>query len=306
MNLVITDSGLGGLSICAQLMRLIKERAMSTLPQLPVDDLHITYVNAVPADERGYNFMSGRAEQLETFEKILLNTDKLFAPDYVFVACGTLSVLLEKLLYPSDKAIKIEGIVTVGIKMLLESLGQNSQPTALIFATPITISANTFQNMLCQNGIAENRIIAQNCPNLATQISNDPEGELVEKHIRHWVQKALQQLPENIKSPLIAFLGCTHYGYRENLFKEAFNAEGYRNVTLLNPNYAAAEKLNKIVLNNGKSNPTKAKSISINFVTPYAIPERENITIPQLLHPISAETADAFLNARVCPELLNH
>ena len=72
MNLVITDSGLGGLSICAQLMRLIKERAKSTLPQLPVDDLHITYVNAVPADERGYNFMSGRAEQLETFEKILL------------------------------------------------------------------------------------------------------------------------------------------------------------------------------------------------------------------------------------------
>ncbi len=105
MNLVITDSGLGGLSICAQLMRLIKERAKSTLPQLPVDDLHITYVNAVPADERGYNFMSGRAEQLETFEKILLNTDKLFAPDYVFVACGTLSVLLEKLLYQSDKAI---------------------------------------------------------------------------------------------------------------------------------------------------------------------------------------------------------
>ena len=305
MNVVITDSGLGGLSICAQLMRLIKESSKFTLPQLPVKDLHITYVNAVPSDERGYNSMSGRTEQLKTFDKILRNIDKLLAPDYVFVACGTLSVLLKQLLYPSDKVIKIEGIINVGIKILMESLGQNSRSTAIIFATPTTISANTFQNILCQNGISENRIITQKCLNLATQISNDPTGSLVGNHIRHWVQKALQQVPENGKSPLIAFLGCTHYGYRENFFKKAFNAEGYSNVTLLNPNFAAAEKLSKIVLKNGKTPPIETKNISFNFVTPYTIPELENITLQQLLNPISAETSDAFLNARICPELLD-
>ena len=160
--------------------------------------------------------------------------------------------------------------------------------------------------MLCQNGIAGNRIIAQECPNLANQISNDPEGSRVEKHIRFWVQKALQQLPENIKSPLTAFLGCTHYGYRENLFHKAFNEEGYRNVTLLNPNYVAAEKLSKIVFKkNGKSNPTKVNGVSIDFVTPYAIPKQEIITLTQLLSPISPVTAEALQNATICPELLN-
>jgi len=77
MNLVITDSGLGGLSVCAKLMALLKENAGSGNSANPVDGLKISYINAVPANERGYNSMSGKAEQISTFEKILRNTKKL-------------------------------------------------------------------------------------------------------------------------------------------------------------------------------------------------------------------------------------
>ena len=68
MKLVITDSGLGGLSVCAKLLQLLSEPAGANYPNYSAEDLQITYINAVPSNNRGYNSMSGRAEQLKTFE----------------------------------------------------------------------------------------------------------------------------------------------------------------------------------------------------------------------------------------------
>ncbi|MBL4825245.1 MAG: aspartate/glutamate racemase family protein [SAR324 cluster bacterium] len=304
MNLVITDSGLGGLSVFAQLMRFLKDRASSGNSANLVDNLNITYVNAVPSNERGYNSMSGSTEQIETFDKILNNTKKLFMPDYIFVACGSLSVLLKELQFQSNAELKIDGILSIGNKQLLGSLNQNSKTTALIFATPTTIRAKTIQHELYKNGIAEKRIITQACPELATQISNDPEGSKVAESIRHWVRQALQKLTADSNSPLIAYLGCTHYSYRESLFQDAFIQEGFSNITLLNPNLAAAEYLYKIVLQNQDSATILSKDISLSFSTPYPIPEQEIKTLSKLLNPISVETAEAFQNAIICPELL--
>ena len=74
MNIVITDSGLGGLSVCAQLIHLLKNYSVSENFDPPSCDIKITYVNAVPSNDRGYNTMSGEQEQIETFEKIISNT----------------------------------------------------------------------------------------------------------------------------------------------------------------------------------------------------------------------------------------
>ncbi|MDP7622059.1 MAG: hypothetical protein QGH27_08840, partial [SAR324 cluster bacterium] len=92
MNIVITDSGLGGLSVCAQLIHLLKNYTVTENSDPPSCDIKITYVNAVPSNDRGYNTMSGKQEQIETFEKIISNTVRLISPDNIFVACGTLSV----------------------------------------------------------------------------------------------------------------------------------------------------------------------------------------------------------------------
>ena len=148
MNLVITDSGLGGLSVCAQLMSLLKESAGSGNSVNPADRLKISYINAVPSNERGYNSMSGKEEQIVIFEKILRNTKILVEPNYIFIACGTLSVLLKDLQFNKDNNSLIEGILPIGLKLLLDSLHQNSKATALIFATPTTINANIFQDEL--------------------------------------------------------------------------------------------------------------------------------------------------------------
>ena len=86
--------------------------------------------------------------------------------------------------------------------------------------------------------------------NLANEISNDSDGSKVKKRIQYWVKKSLKQLKGKTVEHLIVFLGCTHYSYRENIFKMAFINEGFSKITVLNPNYAAAEKLKNYVLNN--------------------------------------------------------
>ena len=305
MHLVITDSGLGGLSVCAQLIRLLKETLVYKNKLLPIDNLKITYVNAVPSNERGYNLMSGKDEKISTFNKLIRNTNKIFSPNYIFVACGTLSVFLQELNSIKDNSCKIEGIIPIGEKLLLESLNSNPKTRIIIFGTPTTISAKTIQILLYKNGIDKKRIFTQSCPELANEISNDQNGSRVSKKIAFFVKEALEQLPSNPKEPLIAFLGCTHYAFRENFFYNSFKREGQNNLTLLNPNLASAKFIHSVVLQDQHSCKYNSMRISLEFVSPYVIPIKEENTLSQLLDSTSTETVLALKNANICPELFN-
>ncbi|MBC8259866.1 MAG: aspartate/glutamate racemase family protein [SAR324 cluster bacterium] len=304
MKLVITDSGLGGLSVCAKLILLLKESSEATSPHLPASRLQITYLNAAPSNERGFNSMSGRDEQLQTFSNILRNTTLLFAPDSIFVACGTLSVLMEHLDFTIQNDINFEGILSIGSAQLLSSLQEIPQSTVIIFGTPTTINEATFQDRLKKNGVAEKRIIVQACPELATQISNDHDGSIVTAKIKHWVTTALQNIPPDSVLPQFAFLACTHYAFRENLFKKAFEQAGLSKISFLNPNQAAAEYLVKLVKRARDFKSSESPDISVEFVTPYEIPEQEINTLTHMLTPEAPETVYALQNANICPELL--
>ena len=73
---------------------------------------------------------------------------------------------------------------------------------------------------------------------------------------------------------------------------------------MLNPNIVAADYLRKIVLQGQRSDKNQSMEISLEFLSPYVIPEQEIITLSQLLNPISAETSEAFQNGKICHELL--
>jgi hypothetical protein len=62
--------------------------------------------------------------------------------------------------------------------------------------------------------------------------------------------------------------------------------------------------LRKIVQQDQGADKNQSPDISLEFLSPYAIPEDEIITLSQLLKPVSVETAAAFQNARISPELL--
>ena len=80
--------------------------------------------------------------------------------------------------------------------------------------------------------------------------------------------------------------------------------EGYSQISILNPNLATAESLRNIVLQGQVTDKNQSADISLEFLSPYTIPEQEVITLTQLLKPVSVETAAAFQNARITPELL--
>ena len=84
-----------------------------------------------------------------------------------------------------------------------------------------------------------------------------------------------------------------------------FINEGFSKLTVLNPKYAAAEKLKNYVLSEQSINSVLKNCFSINFLTPYIIPEQEIITLNKLLTPISTETSRALINAQIVPELLD-
>ena len=126
--------------MCALLIHLLKKYSFAENSDPPSCDIKITYVNAVPSNDRGYNIMSDKQEQIETFEKIISNTVRLISPDYIFVACGTLSVLLNQMAPPGDKSVKIEGIVSIGIQLLVDNLIKIPEAKAIIMATPTTVS----------------------------------------------------------------------------------------------------------------------------------------------------------------------
>ena len=302
MHLVITDSGLGGLSVCAKLMNLLEE-ADSEKTNWPNVDLKITYINAAPSNELGYNDMPSKSEQISTFKNFIQNIEKYLSPDLIFLACGTLSVLLKKLDLRQFLTNKIEGIIPIGTKLLLNGLNVNHNSKTILFGTPTTISTKIFQNQLLKNGISNERIITQACPNLASKISNDFEGAEVSKLIHKFVKKTLRNIP-NDKIPLIVFLGCTHYIYRENLFYHSFSLEGFKNINILNPNFASALYLRDLVFLEKKKLKLERNKISLEFITPYAIPEQEEKTLTKLINPVSKNTSSALQNAIICPELI--
>jgi len=304
MHLVITDSGLGGLSVCAKLVSLLKENSIPGNTKFPFEYLKITYINAAPSNTFGYNSIQNNSEKILMFKKFISNTKKIFNPNYIFVACGTLSVLLNELQHKENCSCKIEGIIPIGEKILLENLNQNPEANVIIFGTPTTISSKVFQNLLYDNGISKERIFTQSCPKLANKISNDKNGLKVSREIHNFVKKSLIKLPSNQKTPLIAFLACTHYAFRENFFYNSFKLEGQKDFRVLNPNISSAKNLRNLIWADLQPYKFKSMEISIEFVSTYSIPKREENTLSKLLYVTSPETVMALKNAKICTELI--
>src|SRR5258705_3751831 len=215
MHILITDSGVGGLSVVAYAERFVRTQGFT-------EPVRLTFANAAPENDYGYNSMPSRAVKLETFDRFLRSVTGRFAPDMIYVACNTLSVLLP------DVTVPAKGIIETGVRRLLDAL--DSRSIAIIFATQTTIDAGTYPRLLQERGIDASRIVSQACPGLADTISEDREGRKAEAEIRRWVGEAVAKMPRR-DAPVVACLACTHYGYRKEMFAAALG-----DATVLNPN----------------------------------------------------------------------
>jgi len=288
MHIVITDSGVGGLSVVAYAERFVRERGLR-------EPVQLTFANAAPANDYGYNSMKTREEKLATFDRFLRNVTARFAPDSIYVACNTLSVLLPDTPFAIDAPIPVMGIVETGVDLLLRELNADPRRTAMIFATQTTIDSDTYARSLIERGIDPSRIVSQACPGLADTISEDREGSRTRDEIRKWVAIAIEKM-QHAGVPVVAALACTHYGYRKNVFADAF-AEAGVVATVVNPNESAVDDIFDVDAH-GAQHDT-----SVQFVTRYAIPDATVEALTYFLEPISPKTVDAMQHFQHIPEL---
>ena len=293
MHLLITDSGVGGLSVCAFVERYLRTHALD-------EPFRLTYVNASPENDFGYNSMGSRREQLENFDRFLHIVAGQYHPDEIFVACNTLSVIMEDTRFFQSGQVPVRGIVEVGVQRLLRDLVRLSHSAAMIFGTVTTISAGTFHDRLLEGGVAEARIVSQACPDLADTISEDRGGEKAKALIEKYVRDALAKMNVPAASCL-AYLACTHYGYRKELFSRVFEEAGVE-TEILNPNELVVDDLFGAAPG-ATLGAEEENEIEVEFVAHYRIPETALETISFFLTDISPATVCAFLDYTYAPEL---
>ncbi|HEV2720008.1 MAG TPA: hypothetical protein VG323_08320, partial [Thermoanaerobaculia bacterium] len=279
MHILITDSGVGGLSVVAYAERFVRTQGFT-------EPVRLTFANAAPANDYGYNSMPSHAAKIETFSRFLHNVTERFAPETIYVACNTLSVLLPEVRLP---AVPVKGIIETGVTLLLNELAAKPASVAMIFGTQTTIDAGTVPRLLEERGIDASRIVSQACPGLADTISEDREGTKAKTEIERCVAAAVAKLPRR-DAPIVACLACTHYGYRKEFFVEALG-----DATVINPNESAVGDL----FDRGGD----VHDIEVEFVTRYAIPDSTIETLSWLLGGISPRTVAALRGFVHVPDL---
>lgn len=287
MHILITDSGVGGLSVVARAERFVRTQGVSG----PVS---LTFANAAPENDYGYNSMASREEKLQTFDRFLRNVTARFEPDSIYIACNTLSVLLPDTRYFAAAPVPVRGIVETGAAVVSRALKADPRCVAMIFGTQTTIDAGTYPRLLEAAGIEASRIIAQACPGLADTISEDREGTKSRAEIGCWVGRAVERL-RRTDVPVVACLACTHYGYRRDQFAAAFADAGIA-ATVIDPNESAVGDL-------FAGTDGGVHQIDVQFVTRYAIPATTIETLSFFLGGISPATVDAMRNFIHLPDL---
>jgi len=228
VTLAVIDSGLGGLSIMAEAAAALKKAGI-------FKKVNLVFFNALFSNESGYNSLKTRKEKILIFNSALHSLTRNFHPDLILIGCNTLSVLYEDTLFSKETKIPVLGIIEPGLRLLAQSLKETPGSLALIFGTETTISEGEHKKRLLKQGIEEERIVTEACPELASYIEKNYKSEETELLISAYVEEALAKIPE-LKRPIYISLNCTHYGYALPSWQKAFESRGLKPLAILNPN----------------------------------------------------------------------
>jgi len=291
ITVVITDSGLGGLSVVAD--------AAKKLQLNPVfKEVELIFVNALFTNEGGYNSLQKREEKLKVFNNALQSMQDRYQPDIILVACNTLSVLVPDTEFSRTSPIPVLGIVEDGVQQIAEQLGKNSASKNIIFATETTVSEGTHTNQLLALGISSKQLVAQSCPQLTLFIEQGYDSMDTEMLIDAYVDEAVSKMGK-IEGPLSVSFNCTHFGYSQSLWKEAFESRGIKVNAFLNPNIRMID----ILLPEALNQRYEKSDVNVKVVSMIDIPADRQASIGRYLHNISPATETALANFEQIPDL---
>ena len=282
MRIGITDSGLGGLSVCAALERRL---ARASLAQ----DVELLYLNAALEDHYAYNSMPNDETRLSAFDAFLGIVRDRYRPDILFIACNSLSVLYGRTSFASAGDLQVEGIVDTVKQQAMKSIEARPGGHVVVFATPTTVDSGVYGRFLRGALGDSTRVVEQACPGLPDAIANDHSGEECRALLREFVPQALDQF-EQAPEQVTAVLGCTHYAYQEPVFASELRRY-VADVQMVNPNPLAADAIASRIIGQGDGG-----RLTVRFLTRYTIPDLPMRSLPLYLGQSAPRTVTALLN----------
>lgn len=289
MKIGITDSGVGGLSVCAELEARLRRSPIR-------EDIEIFYLNAAIEDDYAYNSMPDRPTKLRAFDRFLQSVQQNYSLDLLYIACNTLSILFEDPCFDRYRHFPIEGIVDTGLMKMCQAFESDNDLTIVVFATPTTIEEAVYGSRLREHGVPASHVIEQACPGLPDAISNDGSGQLAAALLAGFVPAAFKQM-EHRPGRVLGYLGCTHYGYQAARF-EAILKTLVKKSTILNPNNGAVDQ----ILSRVDTAPG-AGQLKVEFIARYMIPGVVIDSLSMYIGKKAPETLSALVNATHFPEL---
>jgi glutamate racemase len=231
VTIVVTDSGLGGLSVCADLEALFRESRA-------IRSVRLVFVNALPDLAYTYNAMRSVEEQARVFDDALRGIVAASGPDAILIACNTLSAVYPKTTFSRNAAIPVVSIIDVGSRMIADQAKRSGSSRIIILGTPSTIASGSYQEQFAALGIGQEKIVAQPCKLLESEIQADPNSDLVSSLIETYVDEAMEKIGPESTGRATVGLCCSHYGYSLDAFRLVLKQRLGEQFEIVNPNNA--------------------------------------------------------------------
>jgi glutamate racemase len=299
-RLVVTDSGIGGLSICAALERRLRLEGRRRT--------RITYVNAWPFEWRGYNDLPDVQTRAAVFDGAL-RVMASWSPARILIACNTLSIIYAHTAFSRAAAVPVDGIIDAGVDLFSERLAAEPAAGLILLGTKTTIESGAHAGALAARGIDPRRVRAVHCHGLAGAIERDPESAAVSDLISACAGRVRAADPGGV--PLYAGLCCTHYGYVGDRLCDALGMALGRPVRPLDPNARMVDDLelgppDAPAADGGATGDGSAGAsdvVPVEVLSKVTLDEVARRAIAHLVAPISPATAQALLSYSHVPDL---
>ena len=290
VTILVTDSGLGGLSVAADVAARLTKSGVARKAR-------VVFYNAL-FDNIGYNGLASEAEKDRIFDVVLRAMEERYRPDILLIACNTLSVVYDRTAFSRRSPFPVVGIVDTGVDLVAGEFEKTPGATAILFGTKTTIENEAHKKALVARGFPAERIVGQACHRLAGAIERGVATEETVGYIRQFVGEALAKTGP-VSGPLFAAFVCTHYGYAREQFAEAFAAAGYPGIALLDPNPLMAD----VLFRPAHLGRYPRTDVTVEVVSKLEITEQERASIGPLLEAVSPAVAAAFRSYTLDPKL---
>jgi glutamate racemase len=291
ITIVITDSGLGGLSVVADAAEKFRRHPVFR-------NVNLVFFNALFSDQSGYNGLQTREEKLSVFSSALQSMQDRYAPDIILVACNTLSVLIPDTEFAKTSGVPVVGIVADGVGQIAEQLRGKATARNIIFATQTTVDEGTHKDLLMEMGFTDAQIMTQSCPQLTLYIEQGYDSEYTDMLIDAYVDEALSRMGET-DGPLSVSFNCTHFGYSMESWKQAFASRGVEVAAFLDPNRRMIDFLLPAPL----QQRYPQAEVTVKVVSMIDIPADRQDSIGRWLHKASPVTETALRNFELKSDL---